>query len=84
MCGEFVYISAICLLLLSFFTFQVLRVDKLPELVESFVSDHIGYKFVEPVQFDLGRIFSETDPSQPLLYTVKGPNEAASDIKKIC
>ena len=24
----------------------VLRVDKLPELVESFVSDHIGYKFV--------------------------------------
>ena len=56
--------------------------DKLPELVESFVSDHIGYKFVEPVQFDLGRIFSETDPSQPLLYTVKGPNEAASDIKK--
>ena len=60
----------------------VLRVDKLPELVESFVSDHIGYKFVEPVQFDLGRIFSETDPSQPLLYTVKGPNEAASDIKK--
>ena len=36
----------------------ILRVDKLPELVESFVSDHIGYKFVEPVQFDLGRIFS--------------------------
>ena len=34
------------------------------------------------MQFDLGRIFSETDPSQPLLYTVTGPNEASSDIKK--
>ena len=59
-----------------------LRVDKLHELVYSFVSDHIGYKFVEPVQFDLGRIFSECDPSQPLVYTVQGPNEAVEDICK--
>ena len=59
-----------------------MRVDKFPELVESFVSDHIGYKFVEPVQFDLGRIFSELDPSQPLIYTVSGPNDATSDIRK--
>ena len=57
-----------------------LRMDKLHELVYSFVSDHIGYKFVEPVQFDLGRIFSECDPSQPLVYTVQGPNEAVEDI----
>ena len=59
-----------------------IRVDKLPELVHSFVSDHIGYKFVEPVQFDLGRVFSECEPSQPIVYTVRGPNEATSDIKK--
>ena len=36
-----------------------LRTDKLMELVISFVSDHVGYKFVEPVQLDLGRVFSE-------------------------
>ena len=36
-----------------------LRTDKLMELVIAFVSDHVGYKFVEPVQLDLGRVFSE-------------------------
>lgn len=60
----------------------VIRVDKLLELVHSFVSDHIGYKFVEPVQFDLGRIFSECDSSQPIVYTIDGPSEAKTDIRK--
>ena len=59
-----------------------IRVDKLLELVYSFVSDHIGYKFVEPVQFDLGRVFSECDPSQPIIFTANGPNEAKNDIRK--
>lgn len=39
-------------------------------------------EFVEPVQFDLGRIFSECGPSQPIVFTVKGPNQAKSDIRK--
>ncbi len=60
----------------------VIRVDKLLELVHSFISDHIGYKFVEPVQFDLGRIFSECEPSQPILYINEEANEAKADIKR--
>ena len=59
-----------------------LRVDKLLELTHSFVSDHIGYKFVEPVTFDLGRVFSECEPSQPIIYLTSGPNEASADIRK--
>jgi dynein heavy chain len=59
-----------------------LRADKFLELAHTFVSDHIGYKFVEPVQFDLGRIFSECDPSQPLIYLASEPNEASTDIRK--
>ena len=39
-------------------------------------------EFVEPVQFDLGRIFSECGPSQPIVFTVKGRNQAKSDIRK--
>jgi hypothetical protein len=49
---------------------SVLRTDKLLESAHSFVSDHVGYKFVEPVQFDLGRVFSECEASQPLIYLV--------------
>ncbi len=30
------------------------------ECAHSFVSDHVGYKFVEPVQFDLGRVKKST------------------------
>ena len=42
----------------------------------------LSSEFVEPVQFDLGRIFSECGPSQPIVFTVKGPNQAKSDIRK--
>ena len=38
-----------------------LRTDKLMELAYSYVSDHVGYKFVEPVTLDLGRVFSECE-----------------------
>ena len=58
-----------------------LRPDKLMELAFTFVSDHVGYKFVEPVQLDLGRVFSECEPSQPLLFVVKGANEASKDVR---
>ena len=38
-----------------------LRTDKLVEMAYSYVSDHVGYKFVEPVTLDLGRVFSECE-----------------------
>ena len=38
-----------------------LRLDKLLELAYSYVSDHVGFKFVEPVLLDLGRVFSECE-----------------------
>ena len=60
----------------------VLRTDKLVECAHSFVSDHVGYKFVEPVQFDLGRVFSECEATHPLIYLTSGPNEATQDIRK--
>ena len=47
-----------------------LRTDKLMELATTFVSDHVGYKFVEPVQLDLGRVFSGMVISSPRLYSV--------------
>ena len=38
-----------------------LRTDKFLELAYTYVSDHVGYKFVEPVNLDLGRVFSECE-----------------------
>ena len=46
-----------------------LRTDKLMELATTFVSDHVGYKFVEPVQLDLGRVFSGMVISQAFCFT---------------
>lgn len=58
-----------------------LRPDKLCDMAFSYVSDHVGYKFVEPVVLDLGRVFSESEAWQALIYTINGPNEAAKSIR---
>jgi hypothetical protein len=33
-------------------------------------------------QFDLGRVFSECEASQPLVYLTNGPNEASREIRR--
>lgn len=46
-----------------------LRPDKLLELAHAFVSDNVGYKFVEPVRMDLGRVFSDAEARRrPILF----------------
>ena len=59
-----------------------MRPDKLMELVHAFVSDHVGYKFVEPVPFDLGRIFSDSSSDEPIVFLTTGINETAERIKE--
>ena len=64
-------------------TIGALRPDKLMELVHAFVSDHVGYKFVEPVPFDLGRIFSDSSAQEPIVFLTSGANETTEKIKEL-
>ena len=60
-----------------------LRPDKLLELVHTFVSENVGFKFVEPLHYDLGRVFSDGEPKQPLVFLVDGENDASERIKML-
>ena len=38
------------------------------ELLDTFISEHLGFKFIEPLTFDLGRILADTGPKLPLIF----------------
>ncbi len=46
--------------------------------MHSFVSDHVGFKFVEPVPFDLGRAFSDGRAAQPIVALAPDAEGAAA------
>ena len=47
------------------------------------MSDHVGFKFVEPVSFDLGRVFSDGRASQPLVALAPDSEGAAAIAAKV-
>ena len=57
-----------------------LRTDKLVELAYSYVSDHVGYKFVEPVTLDLGRVFSECESRYIFQVSIRSIANIAKDL----
>ena len=65
-------------------TIGALRPDKLMELVHAFVSEHVGYKFVEPILFDLGRVHSFSSSEEPIVFLAASPgaNETAEQIRE--
>ena len=59
-----------------------LRVDKLLELVYAFVSDHVGFKFVDPISKpDLGRVLAEGKTDQPIVFFT-GNDQAPNSVRK--
>jgi dynein heavy chain len=47
---------------------KILRPDKLVEVMNIFLSNNLGYKFIEPLPSDLGRVLSDTGPKVPVLF----------------
>ena len=62
--------------------YHLIRPDKLLELVFTFISDHVGFKFVEPFDYDLGRIYSDGQPDQPIMLATSKENDASNKISK--
>ena len=57
-----------------------IRGDKLLELIHTYVSDNVGYKFVEPVKFDISRSISNISSDQPLIFIESGCHDSRIQI----
>ena len=45
--------------------------DKILDIVHTFISDNVGFKFVDsPADIDLGRILTDTENSQIIIFQV--------------
>ena len=62
---------------------KILRPDKMTELLDTFISEHLGYKFVEPLTFDLGRILADTGPRVPMIFLLDPAKDPLSMVKKL-
>ena len=64
-----------------FVVIAALRPDKILELVHSFISDIVGFKFVDPpADFDLGRVLTDAENSQVIIFQSE-MGDAARQIK---
>jgi dynein heavy chain len=62
---------------------NILRPDKLSELLDSFISDHLGFKFVEPLSFDLGRILADNGPRVPMVFLLHPSKDPMKMVKRL-
>ena len=62
---------------------KIMRPDKMTELLETFISDHLGYKFVEPLSFDLGRILADNGPRVPMVFLLHSSKNAMKIVKRL-
>ena len=62
---------------------KILRPDKFLEIFESFISENLGYKFVEPMPNDLGRILSDSCPKMPILLLLAENRQPLEMVRKL-
>ena len=62
---------------------KILRPDKMTELLDTFISENLGFKFVEPLSFDLGRILADTGPRVPMIFLLDSAKDPLSMVKKL-
>lgn len=62
---------------------KILRPDKMTELLDTFISEHLGFKFIEPLTFDLGRILADTGPKLPLIFLLDPSKDPLKMVKRL-
>lgn len=62
---------------------KMLRPDKMTELLDTFISEHLGFKFVEPLSFDLGRILADTGPRVPMIFLMNSTEDPLRMVKRL-
>ncbi|XP_078270493.1 dynein axonemal heavy chain 1 [Rhinoraja longicauda] len=61
---------------------RCLRVDKVTNAMQDFVSLHLGQKFIEPQTSDLHSVFKDSAPSIPLIFVLSPGTDPAADLYK--
>ena len=62
---------------------KILRPDKLIEILESFISENLGYKFVETIPTDLGRILADSGTKTPVFLLLSEKRHPIEMIRKL-
>jgi len=60
---------------------RCLRYDKLPDMLQDFVSARIGQRFIEPQTANLGQVYPDTTPSIPLIFILSNGTDPAADLQ---
>ncbi|XP_069792874.1 dynein axonemal heavy chain 1 isoform X2 [Narcine bancroftii] len=61
---------------------RCLRVDKVTNAMQDFVSLNLGHKFIEPQTSDLSSVFKDSTPSIPLIFVLSPGTDPAADLYK--
>ncbi|XP_072136794.1 dynein axonemal heavy chain 1 isoform X1 [Mobula birostris] len=61
---------------------RCLRVDKVTNAMQDFVSLNLGQKFIEPQTSDLSGVFKDSSPSIPLIFVLSPGTDPAADLYK--
>ena len=62
---------------------RILRPDKMIEMLEQFISNNLGYKFIETITTDLVRLLSDSAPRIPVFLLLKESQNPLDTIVKL-
>jgi dynein heavy chain len=60
---------------------KCIRYDKLPDMMQDFVSARIGQRFIEPQTANLAQVFPDTSPTTPLIFVLSAGADPAADLQ---
>eukprot|EP00040_Diaphanoeca_grandis_P037866 m.251032 g.251032 ORF g.251032 m.251032 type:complete len:4203 (+) comp33890_c0_seq2:91-12699(+) len=61
---------------------RCLRYDKVTDMMQDFVADNIGQRFIEPQTANLSLVFPDTNPWTPLVFVLSAGTDPAADLLK--
>lgn len=61
---------------------RCLRYDMVAPMMQDFVADRIGQRFIEPQTANLAQVFPDTTPSIPLIFVLSNGTDPAADLQK--
>lgn len=59
---------------------RCIRFDKVVSMISDYVSERMGSKFVEPLEFNLSNFFEESSPSIPLVFILSQGSDPLSNL----
>lgn len=61
---------------------KCIRPDKVTNMMQDFITEYLGQRFVEPQTSDLSAMFKESGPGVPLIFVLSTGTDPAADLYK--